>query len=62
MLRSGTNMDVLAKAMVDDPATSAEVYFYHDEALHHLAAFVKRREIAGIIFGPQKSSAFTQRL
>jgi len=55
-------MDVLAKAMVDDPATSAEVYFYHDEALHHLAAFVKRREIAGIIFGPQKSSAFTQRL
>ena len=62
VMRSGVNMDVMAKAMVDDPAVSDVVYFFHDETMHHLAAFVKRAEIAGIILGPQKSSAFTQHL
>jgi hypothetical protein len=61
-MQSGQNMDIVAKAMLDDPATSEVVYFFHDETMHHLVATVKRSEIAGVIFGPQKSGTFTQRL
>ena len=55
-MRSGASVDVVAQVMVDDPAAS-EIYFYQDEGGHHLAATVRREEIAGLILGPQKSSA-----
>jgi hypothetical protein len=58
-MRSGANVDVLAKIMVDEPGAS-EILFYQDEAGHHLAATVRREEIAGLILGPQKSSAIHQ--
>ncbi len=62
VLRSGASFDVLAQMVVDEPSVSDDVRFFHDEAGHQLAATVKREEIAGLIMGPQKSSAFTQRL
>jgi len=61
-MRSGVNMDIVAKAMLDDPAVSAEVRFYQDETMHHLVAIVKRAEIAGMILGPRTSGVFTQSL
>jgi hypothetical protein len=60
VMRSGTNVDVVATAMVDDPSNS-EVFFFSDEAGNHLAATVRREEIAGLILGPQKASAISQR-
>jgi hypothetical protein len=58
-MRSGVHLDFVAKLMIDDPAAS-EVFFYRDEAGHDLAATVRREEIAGLILGPQKSSAIHQ--
>ena len=29
-MRSGANMDIKAKVMLDDPALSGEISFYHD--------------------------------
>lgn len=55
-MRSGANLDVVAQVMIDNPDT-AEVFFYQDEGGHHLAASVRREEIAGLILGPQNSSA-----
>jgi hypothetical protein len=55
-MRSGAHVEVVAKAMIDDPA-STEILFYQDESGHHLAATIRRADIAGLILGPQKSSA-----
>jgi len=55
VLRSGANMDVMAKVVVDDPAASDSIAFYQDEALHHLVARVRRDQIAGLILYPQKA-------
>jgi hypothetical protein len=46
-MRSGINMDVTAKLMLDDPAYDV-IYFFADEARNLLAATVKREEVAGI--------------
>ena len=61
VLRSGTHIDILAKMLVDEPEQSEDLLFYADETGHHLAARVKRAEVAGLILGPPKSSAFPQR-
>ena len=61
-MQSGANMDIVANAMLDDPATSEVIYFFHDETMHHLVATVRRADVAGVIFGPQKSGTSTQRL
>ncbi len=55
-MRSGAQMDVVAKMTIDDPGTP-EIFFYHDESGHHVAATVRRQDIAGLLLGPQKSSA-----
>ena len=56
IMRSGAHVEVRAQIMIDDPAAS-EILFYQDERGHHLAATIQRKEIAGLILGPQKSSA-----
>jgi hypothetical protein len=56
VMRSGINMDVTAKLMLDDPAYDV-IYFFADEARNLLAATVKREEVAGIILHSQKSGA-----
>lgn len=55
VMRSGANMDVTAKVMVDDPAVSHAIYFYQDETRHHLVAAVERSQVAGLILFPQKA-------
>ncbi len=57
VLRSGVNMDVTAKLMLDDPAVSDAIFFYQDETQYHLVAKIMRRDVAGVILFPQKSSA-----
>ncbi len=56
VMRSGVNMDILAKAMVDDPTVSDGILFYQDETQHHLVATVMRSEVAGLILYPQKAA------
>ena len=56
-MRSGVNMDVTAMDMLDDPAVADRILFYQDDARHHLVATVARKDVAGIILFPQKSSA-----
>lgn len=56
IMRSGAHVEVVAQIMIDEP-TSAEILFYQDESGHHLAATVRRADIAGLILGPQNSSA-----
>ena len=58
VLRSGVNMDITAKSMLDVPEQGV-VYFYRHENGHELVATVKRNELAGIIFHPRKSSVMT---
>jgi imidazoleglycerol phosphate synthase glutamine amidotransferase subunit HisH len=55
-MRSGANMEIVAKSMLDDPANDV-VYFFHDEAQNSVAATVQRNQVAGLIFHAQKSSA-----
>ena len=57
VLRSGTSVNILAKAIVDDPAISEDLLFFQDEARRHLAAVIKRNQVAGLILHLQKSSA-----
>jgi hypothetical protein len=57
-MRSGVNVDILAQVKVDEPGAT-EILFYQDEAGHHLAATVRRDEIAGLILGPQKAGAIS---
>jgi hypothetical protein len=54
VLRSGANMDFMAKVMIDDPASEA-VLFYQDESRQNLVATVWRDQVAGIIFHSQRS-------
>ncbi len=56
VMRSGANMDVTAKLMLDDPTVSDSILFYQDETQHHLVATVVRSEVAGLILFPQKST------
>jgi len=55
--RSGVNLDIVAKGILDDPALSDVICFYQDEAQYQLVATVKRAEVAGLILMPEKSSA-----
>ena len=61
VLLSGVSLDILAKAMIDDPSRSDDLLFFSDEARNNLVARVKRSELAGLILGQLKSSAFPQR-
>lgn len=54
-MSSGVNIDIAAKAMLDDPALSGDIYFYHDDTRHNIAAAIKRNQVAGLILYPQKS-------
>jgi len=54
--RSGANMDIMAKVVIDDAAVSDSISFFQDEARHHLVATVKRDQVAGMILFPQKST------
>ena len=56
VLRSGANMDIMAKSMRDDPALDV-IYFFHDEIENVLAASVQRDQVAGLILYAQNSSA-----
>lgn len=55
-MRSGANIDITAKAMLDDPAYDV-IYFFHDETQNILAASIQRDELVGLILQPQISSA-----
>jgi imidazoleglycerol phosphate synthase glutamine amidotransferase subunit HisH len=57
-MRSGVNMDIIAKSMLDDPASDV-IYFFHDEAQNELVASIKRGEFAGVIFHSRKSGVIT---
>ena len=54
--RSGTNMEFMAKVMVDNPAASDSIDFYQDETLHHLVSTIKRDQVAGMILFPHKAN------
>ncbi len=54
VMRSGLNLDIMAKVMLDDPTVSELIYFFHDEEQRQLAATVNREDVAGLIFPPQK--------
>lgn len=54
ILRSGANMNVMAKAILDDPARDV-ICFFHDATQNDLMATVRRDQIAGIIFHLPKS-------
>ncbi len=53
VMRSGANMDVMAKAVVDDPTVSDAISFYQDGTRHQLIAKVMRSEVAGLILYPR---------
>ncbi len=54
VLRSGTNADIMANVVFDDPVNDS-IFFYQDEAQQHLVATIKRDQLAGIIFYPKMS-------
>jgi hypothetical protein len=56
-MRSGANMYIMAKSMLDNPAISAAIIFYQDETQHHIIATVMRDQVAGLILFPQKAAA-----
>jgi len=58
-MRSGANLDIMAKVIEDDPAASDSINFYQDETQHHMVATVKRNQVAGLILFPQKSGTMT---
>ena len=54
---SGAKNEVLAEILHDDPAVDDKIYFYRDKGLKQLVAYFLREEVAGIILGPENSSA-----
>ena len=57
VLRSGAKTEVMAEVLHDDPALDEKIYFYRDKGLKQLVAYFLRHEVAGIILGPENSSA-----
>jgi hypothetical protein len=48
---------VMAEILHDDPGLDDKIYFYRDRGLKQLVAYFLREEVAGIILGPESSSA-----
>jgi hypothetical protein len=57
VMRSGAKNEVTAEVMHDEPAHDDKIYFYRDKGLKQLVAYFLRDEVAGIILGPENSSA-----
>jgi hypothetical protein len=57
VLRSGAKAEVTAEVLHDDAGNDAKIYFYRDHSQKQLVAYFLRDEIAGIVVGPDNSSA-----
>ena len=57
VMRSGAKTEVMAEILHDDPSLDDKIYFYRDRGLKQLVAYFLRDEVAGIILGPESSSA-----
>ena len=57
VLRSGAKAEVAAEVLHDDEAHDNKIYFYRDPNQKQLVAYFLRDEIAGIVVGPDNSSA-----
>jgi hypothetical protein len=57
VMRSGAKTEVTAEILHDDPSLDDKIYFYRDRGLKQLVAYFLRDEVAGIILGPESSSA-----
>jgi hypothetical protein len=57
VLRSGAKAEVAAEVLHDDAGNDNKIYFYRDLGQKQLVAYFLRDEIAGIIVGPDNSSA-----
>ena len=57
VMRSGAKTEVMAEVLHDDPGLDDKIYFYRDKGLKQLVAYFLRDEVAGIILGPENSSA-----
>ena len=57
VLRSGAKAEVTAEVLHDDVGKDNKIYFYRDLSQKQLVAYFLRDEIAGIVVGPDNSSA-----
>jgi len=57
VLRSGAKAEVAAEVLHDDAGNDNKIYFYRDHGRKQLVAYFLREEIAGIVVGPDNSSA-----
>ena len=57
VLRSGAKAEVTAEVLHDDAGNDNKIYFYRDHGQKQLVAYFLRDEIAGIVVGPDNSSA-----
>ncbi len=57
VLRSGAKAEVTAEILHDDVSQDNKIYFYRDHGRKQLVAYFLRDEIAGIVVGPDNSSA-----